>query len=161
MSVTDAYSSARQAPWPVHGLRSSSGALLVTTSAQTAPLAFRLSGAGQAVGENQYRVSSMVDTPKPHPEEAAQSAVASVNEAKLLNDIVRARVRFPQDVLRVEFRFGEDSAGAPAVWIVLVAHEDLKPSNSKIASLQRAADEVRSIVHRESNRWPYIEIATE
>ncbi len=103
----------------------------------------------------------MADTPKVHPEETSQSGVAAVNEAKLLNDIVRERVRFPQDVLRVEFRFGEDSTGAPAVWVVFVAHDDLKPSKSKIASLQRAAEEVRSIVHSESNRWPYVEISTE
>lgn len=87
--------------------------------------------------------------------------VASVDEAKLLHDIVLERVRFPQDVRRVEFRLGEDSTGAPAVWIVFVAQDDLKPSKSKIASLQRAAEEVRSIVHSETNRWPYIEIATE
>jgi hypothetical protein len=87
--------------------------------------------------------------------------VSSVDEAKLLHDIVLERVRLPQDVRRVEFRLGEDSTGAPAIWIVFVAHDDLKPSKSKIASLQRAAEEVRSIVHSESNRWPYIEIATE
>jgi hypothetical protein len=113
------------------------------------------------MGENQYQVSYMADTPKVHPEETPQGGAASINEAKLLHDIVHERVRFPQDVLRVEFRFGEDSTGAPAVWIVFVAHDDLKPSKSKIASLQRAAEEVRSIVHSESNRWPYIEIATE
>jgi hypothetical protein len=89
------------------------------------------------------------------------SPVASIDEAELLHDIVCERVRFPEDVRRLEFRLGEDSTGAPAVWIVFVAHDDLKPSKSKIASLQRAADEVRSIVHSESDRWPYIEIATE
>ncbi len=124
-------------------------------------LDFRLLADNRAIGENQYRVSDMVGTPKPPPEEATQSGTASINEAKLLNDVVHARVRFPRDVLRVEFRFGEDSAGAPAVWIVLVTHDDLKPSQSKIASLQRAAEEVRSVIHSESNRWPYVEIATE
>ena len=87
--------------------------------------------------------------------------IASVDEAKLLYDIVRERVHFPEDVSRLEFRLGEDSTGAPAVWIVFVTHDDLKPPKSKIARLQRAADEVRSIVHSESDRWPYIEIATE
>jgi len=103
----------------------------------------------------------MVSTPKPPREDAVQSGLASINEVKLLNDAVHARVRFPQDVLRVEFRFGEDSTGAPAVWIVLVARDDLKPSRRKIAGLQRAAEEVRSVVHGESDRWPYVEIATE
>ena len=97
------------------------------------------------------------------PVEAAFSGVGalSVDEAKVLHDIVRERVRLPEDVRRVEFRFGEDSTGAPAVWIVFVAHDDLKPSKSKIASLQRAREEVRSIVHSQTNRWPYIEIATQ
>jgi hypothetical protein len=89
------------------------------------------------------------------------AGAASVDEAKLLHDIVRERVRLPEDVRRVEFRFGEDSTGAPAVWIVFVAHDDLKPSKSKIASWQRVAEEVRSIVHSQTSRWPYIEIATQ
>jgi hypothetical protein len=84
-----------------------------------------------------------------------------VDEAKVLHDIVRERVRLPKDVRRVEFRFGEDSTGESAVWIVLVTHDDLKPSKSKIASLQRVGEEVRSIVHSQTNRWPYIEIATQ
>jgi hypothetical protein len=115
----------------------------------------------QAIEGNLYRTFNMVGTPKPPPEESVQSGSASINEAKLLNDVVHARVRFPQDVRRVEFRFGEDSTGAPAVWIMLVAHDDLKPSKSKIESLQRAAEQVRSVIHNESNRWPYVEIATE
>jgi hypothetical protein len=115
----------------------------------------------RTIGENLYRTFNMVGTPKPSPEEPVHSGSASINEAKLLNDVVHARVRFPLDVTRVEFRFGEDSTGAPAVWIMLVAHDDLKPSKGKIESLQRAAEEVRSVIHNESNRWPYVEIATE
>jgi hypothetical protein len=92
---------------------------------------------------------------------ATAAGAASVDEGKLLHDIVRERVRLPEDVRRVEFRFGEDSTGAPAVWIVFVANDDLKPSKSKIARLQRVAEEVRSIVQSQTNRWPYIEIATQ
>lgn len=118
---------------------------------------FRSVGGGPAILDNPYRVYNMADTPKVHP----QADTASVDEAKLLHDIVHERVRLPQDVRRVEFRLGEDSTGAPAVWIVFVAHDDLDPSKSKIASLQRVAEEVRSIVRSETSRWPYIEIATE
>jgi hypothetical protein len=117
----------------------------------------------------------MSDDPKKEPSAATAagavtvsgSAVFSgagavlVDEAKVLHDIVRERVRLPKDVRRVEFRFGEDSAGEPAIWIVLVAHDDLKPSKSKIAKLQRVGEEVRSIVHSQTNRWPYVEIATQ
>src|SRR5438876_11876985 len=118
MSMADSYYSVvSRAPWPVDPLRSSSGAFLLPASAQKITLLpSGLLGRGQAIGESEYRTSSMVEVPRPQAEEKAQNSVASINEAKLLNDVVRARVRFPQDVLRVEFRFGEDSANAPAVW---------------------------------------------
>jgi hypothetical protein len=162
MNQINEYSSASRVPWSVDRLWFSSAAPLAPPSAEKTPLLdFRLLGFWRAIGENQYRVSNMVSTPKPPREEVVQSGSTSINEVKLLNDVVHARVQFPQDVLRVEFRFGEDSTGAPAVWIVLVAHDDLKPSKRKIASLQRAAEEARSVVHRESDRWPYVEIATE
>ena len=163
MNQINEYSLASRAPWPMDQLRFSSAARLAPPSSEKAAslLDFRLLGLWRAIGENHYRVSNMVSTPKPPHEEAIQSGSASINEVKLLDDVVHARVRFPQDVLRVEFRFGEDSTGAPAVWIVLVANDDLKPSKGKIASLQRVAEEVRSVVHSESYRWPYVEIATE
>jgi hypothetical protein len=113
------------------------------------------------VGQDLNRTSNMVGTSKLPSGEPVQSGSASINEAKLLYDVVHARVRFPQDVRRIDFRFGEDSTGAPAVWIMIVTHDDLKPSKSKVESLQRATEEVRSVIHNESNRWPYVEIATE
>jgi len=162
MSLINEYSSANRAPRVPDRLWLSSAAPFLSASAeQTARMNSGLLVKNQAIGENLYRTFNMVGTPKPPPEESVQSGSASINEAKLLNDVVHARVRFPQDVRRIEFRFGEDSTGAPAVWIMLVAHEDLKPSESKIESLQRAAEEVRSVIHNESNRWPYVEIATE
>jgi hypothetical protein len=104
----------------------------------------------------------MVDPPETNPKGSPRRAGAeSADEAKRLHDILRA-VRLPKDVQRVEFRFGDDSTGAPAVWIVLITKDDLTPSKAKIADLQRAAEEMRSIVFSsESNRWPYVEIATE
>jgi hypothetical protein len=160
MSMTDPYLFASRAPWPAPILRSS-GAFPVVPALSGAQHGFWFPGGVRAMGENQYGISDMADTPKVHPEETPQGSAASINETKLFHDIVREGVRLPEDVLRVEFRFGEDSTGAPAVWIVFVAHDDLKPSKNKIASLQRAAEEVRSIVHSHSNRWPYIEIETE
>jgi hypothetical protein len=162
MSPINEYSSANRAAWSANQLWSSSAPLFVFARAkQTALMNLGLLAKNRAIGENVYRTFNMVGTPMPSPEEPVQSGSVSINEAKLLNDVVHARVRFPQDVRRVEFRFGEDSTGAPAVWIMLVTHDDLKPSKSKIESLQRAAEEVRSVIHNESNRWPYVEIATE
>jgi hypothetical protein len=87
---------------------------------------------------------------------------ASGDEARAIHEIVRKIGRLPDGVQRVAFRFGEDSEGAPAVWITFIAHDDLKPSRAKIAELQRVMNEVRSQVIRSgTERWPYIEIATE
>lgn len=68
----------------------------------------------------------------------------------------------PAGVRRVEFRFGEDSEGAPAVWVSFVAGDDLKPSKEKIAEIQKVTGEVRAeILRSDTDRWPYVEIVTE
>jgi hypothetical protein len=104
----------------------------------------------------------MVDAPKPPSNMPIPPSAASGKEARIFHEIVGRHGALPEGVRRVEFRFGEDSAGEPAVWIVFVASNDLKPSKGKIADLQRVADEVRSEVLRsDSQRWPYVEIATE
>jgi hypothetical protein len=65
-------------------------------------------------------------------------------------------------VQQIDCRVGEDSEGAPAVWIVLKADADLRPSQEKIDAVLRVADEVRSEVFLSgTERWPYVEIATE
>ncbi len=102
----------------------------------------------------------MADTPDVHPEAASGTGAAAGDEAKRFHQMVR-NLRLPEDVSRVEFRFGEDSTGAPAVWIGLIAKDDLKPSKSKIARLHRVAEELRAMVHNESDRWPYVEVVTE
>ena len=87
------------------------------------------------------------------------AGATSVEEARLFHDIVRRRGPLPAGVERVEFRFGEDSTGAPAVWIVFIAKDDLKPSNENINAIRRVAEEVRSEVRRtNSERWPYVTI---
>jgi hypothetical protein len=104
----------------------------------------------------------MVDAPETHPNEPVLPGAASGDEAKVIHDIVRKVGRLPDGVQRVEFHFGEDSEGAPAVWITFVARDDLKPSKAKIAELQRVMNDVRSQVIRSgTERWPYLEIATE
>ena len=88
---------------------------------------------------------------------------AAVDEARLLHDIARKHAPVPKLVKRIDFRFGEDSTtGSPAVWIRLVAQEDLNPSKAKIAKLLRLEDEIRAeILASGSERWPYFEIVTE
>jgi|ERR1700722_9835922 hypothetical protein len=104
----------------------------------------------------------MVDAPDSPPNETLPPGSATGDEAKVFQDIVRKMGRLPDDIRRVEFRFGEDSEGAPAVWITFVARDDLKPSKEKISTLQRITNQVRSEVIRSgTGRWPYVEIATE
>jgi len=87
---------------------------------------------------------------------------ASAEEARLFHEILRGIGPLPEGVRRVEFRFGEDSQGDPAVWIVLVADEDLNPSNEKLDALRRIIDEVQAAILRsDTERWPYSKILTE
>ncbi len=63
---------------------------------------------------------------------------------------------------RVEYRLGEDSYGDPAVWMIFVADDDLKPSKQKIDAYYRFTQEVLDAVHRsDSVRWPFPRIETE
>lgn len=108
----------------------------------------------------------MPDTPQAHPDEPILPGAASADEARVFHNIVRKVIgklgSLPEGVQRVDFRFGEDSEGAPAVWIVLQARSDLNPSREKIAEMLRVANEVRSEVFLSgTERWPYVEIATE
>jgi hypothetical protein len=85
-----------------------------------------------------------------------------VEEARLFHDIARRWMPLPDDVRRVHFRFGEASDGAPAVWIVVVVPEDLKPSKEKIRTLSRITQSFRKDVQQsDTYRWPYIDIETE
>ena len=104
----------------------------------------------------------MVDNPETQPGQSMPAGAATVDEAQIIHDIVRRTGWLREGIQEVRFRFGEDSEGAPAVWITFVTNDDLKPSKEKIAALQRISNEVRSeIVRSGSERWPYIEISTE
>lgn len=107
-------------------------------------------------------MKEMIDTPETYPNEPVPPGAASGDEAKAFHEIVRNVGRLPDGVRRVDFHFGEDSEGAPAVWITFVTQDDLKPSKAKIAELQRVMNDVRSQVIRSgTERWPYLEITTE
>jgi len=104
----------------------------------------------------------MADSATTQPDDLTRGGAASVDEARLFREIVGRFTHLPEGVRRVDFRFGEHSVGAPAVWITLVASDDLKPSKPKIANVQRLANDVQAEVLRSgSGRWPYVEIATE
>jgi len=59
----------------------------------------------------------------------------------------------------IEFRLGEDSDNAPAVWITIRTNADDKPSKRKIAELNNASETLRSAVRQSPyTRWPYVQI---
>lgn len=64
------------------------------------------------------------------------------------------------DTIReIELRFGEDSDGAPAVWITIHANADVNPSDKKLAELNRAVETLRAaVLNSEFKRWPYVQI---
>jgi hypothetical protein len=104
----------------------------------------------------------MSTIPETGPNTPIPACAALLDEARAIHEIVGKIGRLPDGVQRVSFHLGEDSEGAPAVWITFVALDDLKPSKAKIAELQRVMNEVRSQVMRSgTERWPYVEIATE
>ncbi len=87
---------------------------------------------------------------------------ASAEEAKLFHDLARRWMPLSDEIRRVHFRFGEASDGTPAVWIVVVVQDDLKPSKEKIRTLARITESFRKAVHEsDTDRWPYISIETE
>jgi hypothetical protein len=87
------------------------------------------------------------------------AGAASLAETKVFHDIVKGLGQLPPDVRNVRFRFGEDSDGAPAVWITITVNDDLTPSNAKVADIRGIAKKVqRDLLNSDIARWPYVEI---
>jgi hypothetical protein len=84
---------------------------------------------------------------------------ASPEEVRRFYDLVRDHGPWPGGIERVEFRFGPDSAGSPAVWIVLIAKDELKPSQARMDAIKQVRDELRAAVRGlGTDRWPYVDI---
>jgi hypothetical protein len=84
------------------------------------------------------------------------------DEARLFEDIIRAHPDLPEGVHRVEYRLGWDHAGTPAVWFVLKAEDDLKPSKAKVEAINDFGNELISAAFlSDTERWGYIDIETE
>jgi len=90
------------------------------------------------------------------------SGAASAAEARRFQEILERSRPLPEGVRRVGFRYGEDHSGSPAVWIVITAHDDLKPSQEKITALRRYSNKLRDEFQGSgTDRWPYVTIETE
>jgi len=56
---------------------------------------------------------------------------APFDEDQVFRDIIGRIGRLPEGVRRVEYRLGEDSVGAPAVWFTFISRDDLNLSKEK------------------------------
>jgi len=102
-----------------------------------------------------------MDTPILGPDEVTLVGAVTREEATLFRDIGRKAGPLPEGVHELRFRFGEDSQGDLAVWIVLVADDDLKPSKAKVESIKQFTRKLQDeIMMSESDRWPYSEVVT-
>ncbi len=84
---------------------------------------------------------------------------ASPEEVRRFYDLVRDHGPWPGGIERVEFRFGEDWFGAPAVWIVLVAKDECNPSQQRLDAIHKVAESLQDAARGlGTHRWPYIRI---
>lgn len=94
--------------------------------------------------------------------EDVEPGAASVDEARLFQEMARKWTPLSEEIRRVHFRFGEDSDGSPAVWIRVIVPTDLKPSKSKINAIYQATESFKKdVLEADTNRWPYISVETE
>jgi hypothetical protein len=102
-----------------------------------------------------------MDTPIIGPDDVTLVGAVTRDEAKLFRDIGRRAGPLPDGAHELRFRFGEDSRGQLAVWIVLVAEDDLKPSKTKIDNIRRFFGKLQDeILMSDTDRWPYTEVVT-
>jgi hypothetical protein len=88
--------------------------------------------------------------------------VLPADEARVFEDIIRAHPDLPEGVHGVEFRLGRDAFGTPAVWFVLKADDDLKPSKQKIKAYRDFSDALQAAAFvSDSDRFAYVRIETE
>jgi hypothetical protein len=96
------------------------------------------------------------------PDLVPAAGAASGKEAQQLQEVLRRHRPWPKGVERVQLRYGEDSEGSPAVWIVFVASNNMETSKEALAAIRHAAEELRSDIRQTGTvRWPYIMIETE
>ena len=87
---------------------------------------------------------------------------ATGEEARFFGNLPRQVGQAPESAKRVDFRLGEDSDGSPAVWITIIANDDLKPSRQKIDEFTQYSQRLRdAVLNSGFGRWPYVRIKTE
>jgi hypothetical protein len=81
-------------------------------------------------------------------------------ERRLLDAIIRQHAHeLPEGVRSVEFEFGEDATGDPAVWILFRVGADVQPTSAKIDEIDNLAQTMKSeIIGAGAGHWPYVRI---
>ena len=83
-------------------------------------------------------------------------AAVSAKEDRSLRALVR-KGKLPPGVHGFDLEYGQDSTGYPAVWVLFVADDDLKPPAAWIVQLSDLARKVTDdILATGTNRWPYV-----
>jgi hypothetical protein len=76
--------------------------------------------------------------------------------------IDRYDARRPDGILRVDFTFGEDWTGAPAVYIELIVDKRVKPTMEKAQELNDFVNPIqRDLIESRFEFWPYTRTYTE
>ena len=84
---------------------------------------------------------------------------ATGDEARFFGNLPQQTGKWPEGVERVDLRFGQDSDGSPAVWITIIAKNELAPSRKMIDDLTQYSKKLRdAVVRSEFGRWPYVQI---
>jgi hypothetical protein len=86
------------------------------------------------------------------------TGTASVEEARTIHKVLsKHRREFPFAVHKFEVRYGEDSAGAPAVWILFFTADDPDLSDDDASRVNRIIRIVKDDLFKAGvRRWPYI-----
>jgi hypothetical protein len=86
-------------------------------------------------------------------------SAATGEEARFFGNLPQQTGKWPDGVERVEYRFGEDTDGSPAVWITIIAKNELTPSRKAVDDLTKYSNKLReAVLNSEFGRWPYIQI---
>jgi hypothetical protein len=93
------------------------------------------------------------------PSEPNLRGPASGDEALFFRDLME---KWSNQRYRLQFRFGEDSDGEPAVWITLFVQPDVNPSRETINEIDQLSESIRNeVINSDFRRWPYIQVKTE
>jgi len=95
------------------------------------------------------------------PDRRARSSIEE--DGRIIEEIIgRHADKLPDGFKRIDFEFGEDSTGDPAVRVFLVTADDRAPTKEQAVAIDELADALRSeIIAARTDHWPYVGIRVE